>query len=354
MWITKNVRGKFVVRWYDSEGKRKQKNFDTKAEAKKYAAAMELAPKNSAAKTTVEALMRHYQEMVTPTKRGEREEFHRINRLMRYPFAQKLLSEISSKDIEAYMEHRLQEHTARAGGGLVSSSTVCKERTTLSAIFTYAVKKGLMTNNPVTGTTVPEKGEARERVASDEDIEKILTASGWDGKSVPETKTQLVAAAFVLSCRTGMRSGEMLSIEKIWIDAQVIHLPKEATKTATRRDVALSKDAVRILNLILEMGNEPRIFGSLTAIQKDVLWRKIRDRAGLGPVYDSQGRLIHEGLNFHDARATFCTWAASPNPETGAPRLDVLSLAKQTGHKNLAMLQRYYRATAKQIADRLD
>ena len=50
---------------------------------------------------------------------------------------------------------------------------------------------------------------------------------------------------------------------------------------------------------------------------------------------------------------TAATWAASPDPETGAPRLDVLALARQTGHKDLKMLQRYYRASAEEIAKRL-
>ena len=78
------------------------------------------------------------------------------------------------------------------------------------------------------------------------------------------------------------------------------------------------------------------------------MWRKIRDRAGLGPELDSAGRVIREGLNFHDSRATFATWAASPDPKTGAPRLDLLSLARQTGHK------RYYRPKSEDIAKRLD
>lgn len=97
-----------------------------------------------------------------------------------------------------------------------------------------------------------------------------------------------------------------------------------------------------------------RIFCSLSNGNRDALFRKVRDRAGLGPVLDSHGNVIKEGLNFHDGRATFATWAASPDPKTGAPRLDVLALARQTGHKNLKMLQRYYRESAENIAKRLD
>lgn len=149
MWITKTHDGYYCVRWY-VDGKRKQKNFKTKTEAKKFGAALELTPEEKSSTITVESLMRYYQTNVTPTKKGEREEYHRINRLMRYAFVKKTLSQITSKDIERYMEQRLQERTARTGGGLVSPSTVYKERTTLSAIFTHAVKQGLMSTNPLT------------------------------------------------------------------------------------------------------------------------------------------------------------------------------------------------------------
>ena len=121
----------------------------------------------------------------------------------------------------------------------------------------------------------------------------------------------------------------------------------------TAQDVAMPTEALIILNLVRARGNAPRIFG-LAPETTSAIWRKIRNRAGLGPVTDSEGRLVREGLNFHDSRATFATWAASPNPKTGAPRLDVLALARQTGHKNLAMLQRYYRPSAEDIAKRLD
>lgn len=76
--------------------------------------------------------------------------------------------------------------------------------------------------------------------------------------------------------------------------------------------------------------------------------------ADLGPKRDKNGLLLEEGLNFHDSRATFATWAASIDPVTNKPRLDVLALAKQTGHRDLAMLQRYYRANSSVIAGRLD
>ena len=114
----------------------------------------------------------------------------------------------------------------------------------------------------------------------------------------------------------------------------------------------LNKKALELLELVSSLGNYPLIFGLSDSI-KDALWRKLRDKANLGPKKDSKGRVLIEGLTFHDARATFCTWAASPGKD-GAPRLDVMSLSKQTGHKNLKMLMRYYRPKMSDLVSRLD
>lgn len=168
---------------------------------------------------------------------------------------------------------------------------------------------------------------------------------------IPRTKTQRVCAAFVLACLTGMRSGEMMRIERSWIRGNVLWIPMEATKTEHFRKIALSARARKILDDVVSLGIEPSIWG-LSDGSRDSLWRKIRDRAGLGEVRDSQGRLIEHALHFHDGRATFCTWAASPG-EDGAPRLDVMSLARQTGHRSVKMLMRYYRPDVSTFSDRL-
>ena len=71
----------------------------------------------------------------------------------------------------------------------------------------------------------------------------------------------------------------------------------------------------------------------LTSRQLDVLWRKLRDRAGV------------TGLTFHDARHEAITRLAR--------RVDVLDLARIVGHKNISQLMTYYDATAGEIAERL-
>lgn len=350
--VSKTPQGRYRVLWRES-GIKRQKNFKTLAEAKRYAALMELSPEAKRARITLAALLEEYRDKETPKKKGAPKETMRINNLMERPFTQKMLSDITSTDISDYIELRAQEKSSKYNG-LISPSTIIKELNILSAVFAYGIKKGLLVKNPVKGVKRPKPPEHRERVASDDDIQRLLQCSGWDGVSVPDSLVKLTMAAFLFACKTGMRSGEILAVEEAWIEGRVIHLPREATKTDSHRDVALSKEALRILDLVRARGDKPQLFGGLSDMTRDALWRKIRDRAGLGPVLDSEGRVVKEGLNFHDSRATFATWAASPDPRTGAPRLDVLALARQTGHKNLKHLQWYYRASAEDIANRLD
>lgn len=350
--ISKTPFGTYSVRWRE-DGKHRSKNFKTKTEARKFQQLLEADELTRASKITFEQAIDIYSREVTPTKRTQRQEFFKLDKLRKLEFAHRLLSDIYPADIEQYVNERKITPSVKTGG-LLADSTVIKDVNLISSIFRHAIRLGLTDKNPCSDIgNRPREPEHRERVASDYELELIKQASGWDGQSAPRNSIQIVAAAFLFACRTGMRLGEIIKLEEAWITGRVIRLPKEATKTESARDVAMPAEALRILNLVRERGFKPRIFG-LASETASSIWRKIRIRAGLGPVTDSEGRLIKEGLNFHDSRATFATWAASPNPKTGAPRLDVLALARQTGHKNIAMLQRYYRPTAAEIAKRLD
>ncbi len=72
----------------------------------------------------------------------------------------------------------------------------------------------------------------------------------------------------------------------------------------------------------------------MTSRQLDVLFRKVRDKAGVS------------GLRFHDSRAAGTVKLAA--------KVDVLTLARITGHRDIRMLMVYYRETAADLAKRLD
>ncbi len=349
--ISRTPNGGYRVLWREN-GIKRQKNFKTKAEAKVFQAKVQLSPEAYGAHMTVAQLMERYKETETPGKARTYAESRMLIRFMKRPFAKLLLRSITSADIEDYIKTRAKEKPLNREG-FISRNTLIQELRLLSAVFNFGIRRKLMRENPCKEAKKPRPAPPRERTASTDDMKKLLIVSGWDGVSVPATREALVVAAFQLGCLTGMRSGEMLRLEEAWIDNRVIHLPAAATKTRKARNVALSTEALRIIDLVRNRGCKPRIFGDLDDKLKIEIWIRIRDRAGLGKELDSEGRVVKEGLNFHDSRATFCTWAASPDPKTGAPRLDVLTLARQTGHDNLKTLMRYYRPTPEETAKRL-
>ena len=349
--ITKNPWGTYSVRGLIG-GVKTRRTFKDRASAIRFRDIMDLTPEISNTKFLVSDLFLAYSSQVSSKKKGFHYEKIRLEGFAKRKFAKKKVHDITTRDIQDFVDSRLAEKAVRTGNP-ISPGTVRREVDLLSSVFNWAKKKHLIAENPCKGLDLPKAPEHRERVASAKDIQKLLLASGWDGETPPTNDLQTTIAAFLFSCKTGMRSGEILALEEAWIENdRVIHLPAAVTKTASKRSVALGSEAQRILQLVREANGE-NLF-RMSAEIRDALFRKVRDRAGLGPVCDSKGNVIKEGLHFHDARATFATWAASPDPKTGAPRLDVMALARQTGHKDLKMLMRYYRKSADELASRLD
>jgi integrase len=103
--------------------------------------------------------------------------------------------------------------------------------------------------------------------------------------------------------------------------------------------VPLSSEALRVLaqlKPVTDKREDRRCFGIASTQSMDALFRKAKARAGLADA----------GIHFHDSRATAITRLAR--------RLDILSLARMVGHRDLRMLQVYYRESAEDMAARLD
>ncbi len=335
-------------------GIRKSKTFPRSSDAKRWAATIVLSVTESGhpdAGRPLRDFIKEHAEHVGRAHKHPRHEKAVLGYLLGDPLSDIKVSDVTSRDIDAWIARR-RTIPSRTTGVLVKDSTIARQKQLLSGMFSGLVRRGIIKENPCSGSEKVADAQPRERTASPEDIERLKIAAQWDEDRPPLNKTQRVCAAFVLSCLTGMRAGEMMRIERAWIHGSAIRLPAEATKTATARTIILCDRAKKILDAVCALGFEPTIW-DLEDSARDALWRKIRDQADLRNVYDSQGRLIRQGLTFHDGRATFCTWAASPGPD-GAPRMDVMSLSRQTGHKNLKMLMRYYRPRMEDFIERLN
>lgn len=327
-------------------GKRRAKTFIQKAEAKRWALQQEIA--FQAGETLIEPitlgeLMDRYVRERAVQKHNLKYDTVKSKWFAKSPIGPVLLADLTPDVLKQFQDERL---------AAISTAGVKREFTLLRSALNFAVERHWLPSNPLKQVKPARDNPHRERVATPEEIDMICVAAGWGRKTPPTTQTARVAAAFVLSCLTGMRGGEILQIRSEWIDGRVIHLPASATKTRIGRDVALQSAAVEIVEAVRSLGLGEPIW-QVSDANRDAIFRKLRDRCGLRDVVDANGSIVKQGLHFHDGRATFCTWAASPG-KGGAPRLDVLALARQLGHGDLRMLQRYYRPSAEELAERLD
>lgn len=300
---------------------RKSKTFATRQEAKDWAAREEHLAINGKAVARGETLAKlfdRYAREVSPAKRGHRWEVIRLDLLARDPIAQIRLGDLTRQDLAAWRDRRLRA---------VAPGTVRRERVLLSAVLSHAAKVWqLIDDNPMRYVKAPAEPPPRDRLPTADELERLAHAAGSD----LSTHTGRAWHAFRFAMETAMRAGEIVGLTWARVDLQkrVAHLPM--TKNGKPRDVPLSSAAVALLQDLPRM--DP-VFG-LTSRQLDALWRRLRDRAAVN------------GLRFHDSRAAATTMLAR--------KVDVLDLARITGHTDLRQLiSTYYRESAADIAGRL-
>lgn len=302
-------------------GVRKSKVLPTRREAQDWAARQEYtlthAPEIASATPLADVLERYGRE-VSIKKKGARWEQIRLAKLAREPMARKAISDVTATDIAEWRDRRLRE---------VAPGSVRREMVLLSSVFTQARKEWLMVSvSPMTDVRKPTEPERRERRPTQAEIERMALAAGDDLSNA----TARAHAAFLFSIETGMRAGEVVGLtwDRLDLERRFASLPR--TKNGSAREVPLSQEAIRILRSL--PGGDP-VFG-LRSDNLDVLWRKLRDRAGV------------TDLHYHDSRHEAITRLSR--------KLDVLALARMVGHRDIRMLMRYYEADAAELAKRLD
>lgn len=239
----------------------------------------------------------------------------RVNQMIRDPLADVMLADIGPEHFGAYRDRRLLK---------VSPATVIREFRTLGGICTRAVKEWRwMPLSPIKGVTLPKEPERRKRRPSVEEIARIKHAAGYVSNLPCKTNTSMICAAFLVAIETGMRAGEILTLDRSRITGRVAHLP--LTKNGSARDVPLSPRALQIIDQM-----PPELW---QGISHDALWRKITKKACV------------DNLHFHDSRHEAVTRLSK--------RLNVLELARMIGHKDIRELMTYYEDDAEDVAGRL-
>jgi integrase len=289
------------------------KTFLDKKEAIKWARGIErawdtgegIAAATPVVETSVGEVLIMYDTRCVPAHRSADDEHRRIAALLKHPFSRVRAADLTPDVLANYRDERLR--TVKAG-------TVLKELNIIRAALTRA-RLEFGVSVPDVRITRPRAPAARDRVLKPEE-EILLLAAAHDSGN------RYLAPAIEFALATAMRQGEILALrrEDIDWDRRVARL--HMTKNGTPRDVPLSSKAISILRALPE-GTE-RMF-ALGDITHNFI-RAVR-----------RAKIPH--ITFHDLRHTACTRLARDGLTTA--QLRVVS-----GHKTLAMLQRYVNLSA--------
>lgn len=284
-------------------GIRRSKAFPSKGAAQAWAGQQEseimAGERGEIPNLTVSDLFTRYLKEVSPAKKGARWETIRLQALERDRIASVRLKALDSPHVADWQQRRLQA---------ISAASVRRERNLLNNVFEIARKEWRwLKRNPFEGVRRPKDGKPRDRIATDEELARLL-----------ELASPAMQRAIVGAVETGMRAGELASNPQI--RGRVAYLLD--TKNGTAREVPLSEKAVECFPVGLSAGSISELFARLC------------EQAGI------------EGLTFHDLRRSAIVRLAR--------KLTPLELAKMVGHKDLRMtLNVYYKQDAESVAAKL-
>lgn len=306
------------------------KSFNNKADAAKWARNTEsqidlgtLAPKQ--AMPRMARVLERYLDEVTPLKKGAAQEKYRVAQVKKAKLADAFIDKVDGAAIATYRDERLR---------VVAPNTVRLELALISVVFEQCRREwGYPVANPVREIRMPKPGQPRKRRLEPGEEEVLLSACAESG-------SKYLAPLVILAIETGMRLGELASITWRNVDLQKRTVYLADTKNGSARSVPLSTRAVRVLEE-MPLSITGRVFapkvGSMKIAFRNAL-HKARDGSACGSFLVS--------LRFHDLRHE----AVSRLLEMG---LNPLEVGMVSGHKTLAMLQRYANLRVASISAKL-
>jgi integrase len=162
-----------------------------------------------------------------------------------------------------------------------------RARSSLSAMFSWAVTEGLIDVNPVQGTAKVDEGGSRERVLSADELKAVWRSLGDDPFSN-------VVRLLLLS---GQRRNEIGHLQ--WSEIDLAHkqimLPATRVKNGRDHSVPLSAQSVAILKRVPRRNSSDYLFGKRGFNDWDYAKQQLDQRAGIAP------------WRLHDLRRTCAT-----------------------------------------------
>ena len=257
-----------------------------------------------AEQVTIRDIVNHYlTQESTRINRSYKREKSRLMLLLKH-FGDHSVAQITPSRIALFRDIRLSQ-------GL-SSATVVKDINSLSKVLKMAqMGWGIyLANNPMLSVNKPKVvGHRVRRLSSQE--ENILI----------QKTTFNMQAVIIFAIETGMRLGEILSLE--WTQIQNDMAVLNQTKNNEIRYVPISKNVKELLTKIKKNKDDLRVFYFWKSVSGfESSWQKFKRKEGL------------VDLRFHDLRHE----AISRMFEKGMNHMEVSSIS---GHKSLHVLRKY-------------
>lgn len=306
------------------------RTFHLKSDAEQWARHMETkadrgelpAPSKELEALKVRDVLERYRDEVTVKKRGAKYEWYVINSLMKEPFADISLAQINTGHFAKYRDERLR---------FVSPATVNRQLGIVRHAFEIAKDEWEMPvkANPLAKLKKLVVNDARDRRLRLGEYQALEQAAHV-------CRNPLVLPMIKLAIETGMRQGELLSLEwqNINLLSKVAFIP--VTKNGYSRTIPLTSEALTILVEIQNKKmNEKFVFAGLTGSAIQQAWERLIQRAKI------------ENLRFHDLRHE----AISRFFEKG---LSIPEVALISGHRDYRMLFRYTHLRAEDVAAKLN
>ena len=304
------------------------KSFKTKTEADRWARLLEseidrgvFVDRTEAERATMGELFDRYLAEVTPLKKSARNDAQRLKFLKRH-FGAYSPAALRPAHVAAFRDARL-----KAG---LSGSSVVKELNSIAHVLDVAIKDWGITlpSNPAKLVRRPPVARGRDRRLLPGEETKLFAAC-------EKSHAVMLAPVVRFAIETGMRMGEILSLEWRYVDMaqRVATLPD--TKTGDARQVPLSTAAIAAISTLPRHIKDGRVFWTWSrADSLENAWRRAVKAAGI------------IDLRFHDLRHE----AVSRLFELGLNAMEVASIS---GHKTLQMLKRYTHLKASELVKKL-
>lgn len=242
-------------------------------------------------------------------------------------FADKPLAKISTFDVERYKKHRLEENAA--------NGTINRELAALSHLFSKSVEWKWVNHKPATIKRL-EEDSGRITYLTTEQIDRLIKAAISD-------QFHQLYPFIVIGLETSLRRSEILSIklEDIDTDKQIIYIPQSKTGS---REQPITAHLADFLKSYIDAAPDDQIWffpsaksktGHTVNIEKP--WKRVVLAAGLDPAHVVRHTLRHTAIT-HLVQAG----------------VDLPTVKRISGHKTLAMVERYSHQNGEHIKAAMD